>query len=289
MKVAINSIGDRIFNWINAIFLIGLSIFTLYPMWHEISLSLSSMEGAMRGGFFLWPREFTLSAYKSVLSSNYIWTAYFNTILTTVIGTVISTLLTALTAYPLIKNRMPGKNVLTFLILFTMLFGGGLIPTYLLVKNIGLINSLWALIIPSAISAYNVLIMRSFFAALPAELEEAAMIDGATPIRTFFQIIIPLSMPVIATIALWEAVGRWNNFFGALIYLNDKSKYTLPVLLRDIINGQEQAKAIGDLAASATDSLIAATIVLSLLPIVCVYPFLQKYFVKGVMIGAVKS
>ncbi|WP_238178233.1 carbohydrate ABC transporter permease [Paenibacillus contaminans] len=284
-----NSIGDRIFNTVNAAVLIALAVITLYPMWHEISMSLSSMEGALRGGFFLWPREFTLAAYEAVLKSQYIWTAYYNTIFTTVIGTILSTLLTAMTAYPLIKARMPGKNILTFLILFTMLFGGGLIPTYLLVKNVGLVNSLWALIIPSAISAYNVLIMRSFFASLPAELEESAMIDGANPIRIFFRIILPLSMPVVATIALWEAVGRWNNFFGALIYLNDKSKYTLPVLIRDIINGQEQAKAMGDLAASATDSIIAATIVLSLLPILCVYPFLQKYFVKGVMIGAVKS
>jgi ABC-type glycerol-3-phosphate transport system permease component len=205
------------------------------------------------------------------------------------VGTALSVILTASTAYPLVKSGLPGKNFVTFLILFTMLFSGGIIPTYLLVKSLGLINSLWALIIPGAISAYNVLVMRSFFANLPVELEESATMDGANPIRIFFTIIFPLSTPVLATIALWEAVGLWNNFLQALIYLNDRSKYTLPVLLRDIINGQQQLQQAGIFSDTSSDSVIAATIVMSILPILCVYPFLQKYFTKGVMIGAIKS
>ncbi|WP_409341881.1 carbohydrate ABC transporter permease [Paenibacillus sp. MBLB4367] len=283
------TLGSRLFQWTNGALLLAFTMLTLYPMWHEMSLSFSSMEEAMRGGFFWWPREFTAGAYKAVLSSNYIWTAYGNTIFITLIGTVISTLVTASTAYPLIKNEMPGKNAVTFLILFTMLFGGGLIPTYLLVKGLGLINSLWALILPGAVSAFNVFVMRSFFVSLPAELEESAMIDGANPIYIFYRIILPLSMPVLSTIALWEAVARWNNFFAAVIYLNDKTKYTLPVMLRDVISGQELARLTGEVTTSSTDSVIAATVIVSAIPILCVYPFLQKYFVKGVMIGAVKS
>ncbi|WP_028549954.1 carbohydrate ABC transporter permease [Paenibacillus sp. UNC451MF] len=281
--------GSYVFQILNGGILLLLSMLTLYPLWHELALSFSSMEGAMRGGFFFWPREFTSATYQVVLSSSYLWTAYANTLFVTAVGTVLSTLLTASTAYPLIKQGLPGKNMVTFLILFTMLFGGGLIPTYLLVKGLGLVNSLWSLILPGAISAFNVIIMRSFFVNLPAELEESAMIDGANPLLIFFKIILPLSMPVLSTVALWEAVSRWNNFFSALIYLNDKSKYTLPVMLKDVINGQELAKMTGELTNASTDSVIAATIVISILPIICVYPFLQKYFVKGVMIGAVKS
>lgn len=281
--------GERVFSILNACLLIGFSILTLYPIWHEASLSFSSMEEAMRGGWFLLPRQFTLAAYEAVFSSGYIWTAYGNTMFVTLLGTTLSTLLTASTAYPLIQARMPGRKPIMFLILFTMLFSGGMIPSYLLVKSLGLVNSLWALIIPSAISAFNVIVMRSFFAELPAELEESAMMDGANPIYVFWKIILPLSMPVLSTIALWEAVSHWNNFFSALIYLNDKSNYTLPVMLRDVINGQELARMTGEVTEASTDSVIAATIIVSMVPIMCVYPLLQKHFVKGVMIGAIKS
>ncbi|WP_240761970.1 carbohydrate ABC transporter permease [Paenibacillus thalictri] len=273
----------------NIMILSIFSVATLYPLWHEVSLSLSSMEESMRGGLFIWPKEFTLSAYMDILKSQFLWVAYQNTVIITAAGTLLSLLLTAMTAYPLVKRGLPGNHVMSFVILFTMLFGGGIIPTYLLIKQLGMINSLSALIIPGAISAYNVLIMRSFFAALPAELEESAMMDGANPIRIFFTIILPLSTPVLATIALWEAVSRWNNFFSALIYLNDKSKYTLSLMLWDVIKGQEAAKMSGQLTNTSTESAIAATVVLATLPILCVYPFLQRYFVKGVMIGSIKS
>ncbi|MCZ8511718.1 carbohydrate ABC transporter permease [Paenibacillus filicis] len=284
----LRDIFDKWFPVVNTAGLMLIAFITLYPFWHELSLSFSSAEEATAGGFFIWPRGFTANAYVVVLKSHYLWTAYANSAFITVIGSTLSTLLTACTAYPLIKQGMPGKNLVTFLILFTMLFGGGIIPSYLLVKELGMINSLWALMIPSAISAYNVLVMRSFFQSLPTELEESATMDGASLLRIFVGIIIPLSLPALATIMLWEAVGQWNNFFNALIYLNDREKYTLPVLLRDVINGQQMAERSGQFSNTTTESVIAATVVLTLIPILCVYPFLQKHFTKGVLIGAVK-
>ncbi|WP_309119002.1 carbohydrate ABC transporter permease [Paenibacillus sp.] len=243
----------------------------------------------MKGGAFLWPRGFTIEAYRFVLESEYIWIAYRNSVFITVIGTAAAVLFTATTSYPLVKSGLPARKAFLYGILFTLLFNGGIIPTYLLVKGVGLLNSLWALILPNAVSAFNVIIMMSFFRTIPAELEESAMIDGANPIRTFFQIILPLSKPVLATIAVWEAVGLWNNYLQAIFYLNDKSSYILPVLLKDIIQGQELAQLTGEITGSSTDSVIAATIILAIIPIICVYPFLQKYFVKGTLIGSVKG
>lgn len=281
--------SGRLFDTLNAVLLILVALVTFYPLWHEVSLSLSSMEEAMRGGAFWWPRDFTISAYQTVLGSEYIWVAYGNSIFTTVVGTLLTVLMTAALAYPLTKGEMPAQRIILLLILFTMLFSGGMIPTYLLVKSLGLINSLWSLILPTAVSAFNVIIMISFFRTLPLELEDSAMIDGANPIRIFASIVLPLSKPVLATVALWEAVGIWNNYLQALIYLNDKSKYTLPLLLRDVINGQVTARMTGELTGASVDSVVAATIIVAMVPILCVYPFLQKYFVKGVMIGSVKS
>lgn len=281
--------GDRVFSVGNHAFLIFAALITLYPMWRELSISFSSMEEAMKGGVFLWPRGLTTDAYQFVLESEYIWTAYRNSIFITVAGTLIAVLFTATTSYPLIKSGLPVRKALLYGILFTLLFNGGIIPTYLLVKGIGLLDSLWSLILPNAISAYNVIVMMSFFRTIPLELEESAMMDGANPIRVFFQIILPLSKPVLATIAIWEAVGFWNNYLQAIFYLNDKSNYILPVLLKDIIEGQELAQMTGEITGSSTDSVIAATIMLSIIPIVCVYPFLQKYFVQGTLIGSVKG
>ncbi|MFH5181247.1 carbohydrate ABC transporter permease [Paenibacillus sp. TAB 01] len=281
--------SGRLFDTLNAVLLILVALVTFYPLWHEVSLSLSSMEEAMRGGAFWWPRDFTISAYQTVLGSEYIWVAYGNSIFTTVVGTLLTVLMTAALAYPLTKGEMPAQRIILLLILFTMLFSGGMIPTYLLVKSLGLINSLWSLILPTAVSAFNVIIMISFFRTLPLELEDSAMIDGANPLRIFASIVLPLSKPVLATVALWEAVGIWNNYLQALIYLNDKSKYTLPLLLRDVINGQVTARMTGELTGASVDSVVAATIIVAMVPILCVYPFLQKYFVKGVMIGSVKS
>ncbi|MDF2959112.1 MAG: transporter permease [Paenibacillus sp.] len=278
-----------VFDVFNLMFLFFVALITLYPLWHELSLSFSSMEEAMKGGAFFWPRAFTWEAYRTVLGSSYIWVAYGNSAFTMVVGTVVAVLLTAMMSYPLTKGEMPAQKWIMMLVLFTMLFSGGMIPTYLLVKELGLINSLWSLILPTAISAFNIIIIMSFMRTLPSELEDSAMIDGANPVRIFFSIVIPLSKPVLATVSLWEAVNLWNNYLQALIYLTDKSKYTLPLMLRDVINGQVTAQMTGELTGSSVDSVVAATIIVALVPILCIYPFLQKYFVKGTMIGSVKS
>jgi len=280
---------SRLFDSFNGLILILLSAITLFPLWHELSLSLSSKTEALQGGFFFWPRSLTFHAYTSVMSSDYIWTAYGNTIFITIMGTVLSLLVTSSMAYPLAKRTLPWKNVWLIVILFTMIFSGGMIPVYLIVKQLHLLNTLWALIIPNLASAFNIIIVINFIRGIPDEIEESAMIDGANPVRIYFSIIVPLCKPVLATLALWIAVGLWNNFFQALIYLNDKSLTTLPLLIRQIIAGQQLAEETGQLADSSTESVIAATIILSIIPIIAVYPFLQKYFVKGVMLGSVKS
>lgn len=278
-----------LFHFANGAFLTVFALVTLYPLWYEISLSFSSAEEVTKGGVFLWPREFTLNAYKILFGTNMIWQTYLNTIFVTVVGTALSVLFTAAIAYPLTKSIVPGRKLIIFAVLFTMLFSGGVIPTYLVVKELNLINSLWSLILPSMISAYNTLVMMSFFQTIPAELEESAEMDGASPLRIFFSIIVPLSMPVLATISLWVAVGQWNEFFNALLYINERSQYTLSLLLKDLISGQDYVRMTGEGSDALTDSVIGATIVATIVPILCVYPFLQRHFVQGIMIGSIKG
>jgi putative aldouronate transport system permease protein len=277
------------FQLLNGLFLLIFSLATLYPLWYEISLSFSSADEVTKGGAFLWPKEFTLDSYRTLISTNMIWHTYLNTAFVTIVGTILSVLLTASTAYPLTKSIVPGRKWLIFGILFTMLFSGGVIPTYLVVKQLGLLNSLWSLILPGMISAYNTLVMMSFFQTIPIEIEESAELDGANPLHIFVRLILPLSMPVLATISLWIAVAHWNEFFTALLYINERASYTLSLLLRDLISGQDYARFTGEVSNTSTESVIGATIVATILPILCVYPFLQKYFVQGVMIGSIKG
>ena len=283
------SAASRLFNSLNAVFLLALSAITLYPLWHVLTLSFSSKTAALSGGLFFWPREFTWSAYTNIFGSDYIWTVYGNTIYITVLGTFLSLFCTAATSYALSKRTLPLLRTLLVLVLFTMIFSGGMIPTYLVVKELGLLNSHFALILPNLVSSFNVIIMLNFIRSIPGEVEESAMIDGANPIQIFFRIIIPLCKPVLATLALWIGVYLWNNFLQAFIYLNDKELATLPLLLRNIIAGQQQFEDMGMLADSSTESVIAATIIVSVIPIISIYPFLQRFFAKGVMLGSVKS
>jgi ABC-type glycerol-3-phosphate transport system permease component len=270
------SIASRIFNAANISFLSFISLIMVYPLWREVSLSLSSKQEALRGGLFLWPREFTWNAYVNIMHTNYIWTAYMNSIFITVAGTLLSLLITSATAYPLAKRTLPWKNFFLLMIVFTLIFNGGLIPTYLVMRQLHLVNTIWVVIVLHLISAFNVIIMLSFIRTLPDELEESAMMDGANPLRIFFSIILPLCKPVLATLALWIAVGLWNNFYHAFIYMNDRTLTTLPVLLRLIIMGQTDAEQLGQTSDSATE------------PILAVYPFLQKHFIKGALLGSVK-
>jgi putative aldouronate transport system permease protein len=284
------SLGERIFNYINILFLIIISASMVYPFLNLLAISLSSPGPVLAQKVNLIPVDFTLATYKQLLTEDKMIRTMGNTVFITVVGTAINLLMTILFAYPLSRKYIYIKGIVLKMVIFTMLFNGGMIPDYILIKKLGLIDSLWALIIPGAISAWNLIILINFFKALPDELEESAKIDGASDLRILLQIVIPLSMHAIATIALFCAVAKWNTFFSAIIYINSVKKLPLQVMLRQIIMLDE---AIG----TSTDNIInmppetkkAAAIFFSVLPILCVYPFLQKYFVKGVMIGSIKG
>lgn len=285
---------EKIYAVFNYSFFILLCIVVLYPFWHVIMMSLSSVEATAKGGIFLWPKGFTLDTYIQVFKNSKIMTGYETTMLVTVLGTLLGTFFTATTAYPLSKSKLPFISTLLVLVLFTMLFNGGMIPNYLLIKNMGLINNRWALILPGLISAYNVIIMKSFFMTIPESLEESARIDGANDVTVFFKIVLPLSKATIATIALFTAVGYWNDYFSTVLYINDTGKWALQAVLRYMLTNTNQAmQAAGVSVVSATNvtaaTIKAASVVVATVPILLVYPFAQKYFVKGVMIGGVKG
>ena len=272
------------------------SLTIVVPFVHLLSISFSPSHVATRGGLILWPREFTTDNYIKVFNSKFIWTGYKNTIFRTVVGTSLQIIITSMGAYALSKKFFPHRSLWTFMIVFTMFFSGGLIPTYLLVKSLGLINSYAAMILPGLVSAYNLVIMRNYFSAMPEEIEESCMIEGAGRLRTFFSIVIPLSMPIFATVALWLAVGHWNAWFDVLIYIMDDKKFTLQIVLRRIlITGTQQmfemstSSAFMEESQASPDGMKAAAIFVATVPILCVYPFIQRFFVQGIMIGSLKG
>lgn len=283
-----------VFDIINALIMIFVIVVTLYPFLYLTSISMSSEKFVYSGEITFYPKGFTLGTYKVLLKDTSFWISYRNTIIYTVLGTLISLALTVLLAYPLSKKRLKGRSVFLGIILFTMFFSGGLIPTYLLVtRMLRMRNTIWAVVIPGAISTYNVLITRTFFEGLPEELEEAAAIDGMSTYGIFFKIILPLSKPILATMGLFYAVGMWNNWFGPFIYLDTKSLFPVSLYLRNIIAGAQSTRevvggdveGIGDIEAT----IKSASMIVSVLPIIMIYPFVQKYFVKGVMIGSLKG
>ena len=277
------------------LFFIIFSASIILPFWHLLSISFSPGFVATAGGLSLWPTYFTLDNYDRVFSSRFIWMGYRNTIIRTVFGTVIQLFFTALGAYALSKKFFPHRSMWTFLIVFTMFFSGGLIPTFMVVRNLGLIDTYASMILPGLIGAFNLIIMRNYFMAMPEEIEESCMMDGAGRFRIFFQMVIPLAKPIIATVALWLAVGHWNAWFDVLIYITDENMFVLQIILRRIlIQGTqqmlEQTGIIGfddNLASPA--GVQAAAIYVATVPILMVYPFIQKYFVKGIMIGSLKG
>lgn len=286
--------AEMAFTVFNYIFFILLCIIMVYPFWHVIMMSLSSVEATAKGGVFLWPKGFNLDTYAKVFNDPSIWSGYLTTVVVTISGAFFGTLFTATTAYPLSKKNLPFSKVMLFLVLFTMLFSGGMIPGYLLMKNLGLIDNRLSLILPGLVSAYNVIIMKSFFQSLPESLEESAKIDGATEVTIFWKIILPLSKATVATIALFTAVGYWNDYFSTVLYINSKEKWALQAVLRYMLTNTNQAMQAAGVSVAAATNVTAATIksasvVVATVPILCVYPFVQKYFVKGVMIGGVKG
>ncbi len=278
---------------INYILLLVLAFVCLYPFLNVIAYSLSGYNAVLSGKVTFYPIDFTLGAYQQILGKTQIWNSMRTTVLVTLLGTGLSLILTIFASYALSRSDLPGRKFLTGMILFTMYFGGGMIPTFLVVKGVGLYDTLGALFIPQAVNVFNFIVMRTFFRNLPESLEEAARIDGASYMQVLVKIVLPLSLPIIATIGLFYAVGYWNTYFDALIYIQDPDKYTLQLRLRSLLFGEELNNSGVNLEGLGTQvmtqSLKMATVAVSTIPILIVYPWLQKYFVKGVMVGSVKG
>ena len=269
-----------------------LALICLYPFVNVIAYSLSGYNAVLSAKVTFYPIDFTIDAYKEIIRRPQLWLAIKTTVLVTLYGTALSLALTTIAAYALSRKELPGKGFLTGIILFTMYFGGGMIPTFLVVKNVGLYDTLPALFVPQAVNVFNFIVMRTFFKDIPDSLEEAARIDGASYIQCLVRIFLPLSVPIIATMALFYAVGYWNTYFDALIYIQDPNKYTLQLRLRGLLTGDElnnSANLEGVGTQVMAQSLKMATVAVSTIPILVVYPWLQKYFVKGVMIGSIKG
>jgi len=286
--------GEKLFGIINSIILIALMILFLYPILHIIFASLSDPARIMQHrGLLFAPLGFRLEAYKLVFDNPMISVSYRNTLFYVVIGTVINILLTSLGAYALSRKQVYIRNVVMLLITFTMFFSGGLIPSYLLIKSLHMQDTFWVMIIPNAISAYNLIIMRTYFLGLPDSLEESAKIDGAGDFTVLFKIFVPIAMPIIAVMILFYGVGHWNAWFSASIYLRKRELFPLQLVLREILiqNSTDNMLTSVELSDKGMigETVKYATIVVATLPILFVYPFLQKYFTKGVMIGSVKG
>ncbi len=278
--------------------LILLCATIVVAFWHLLNLSLSPSYIATKGGLLLYPKDATLDNYAKVIGNRYIWMGYKNTIIRTIVGTVLQLFFTAMGAYVLSKKFFPHRTFWTVFIVFTMFFSGGLIPSYLLVKELGMIDSYASMILPGLISAYNMVIVRNYFQSLPEEIEESCLIDGAGRFRIFLQFVLPLSKPILATVALWLAVGHWNSWFDVLIYIqNDPNKFTLQIVLRriiltgskEILDTSAAASAAQNESVVSSEGLKAACIFVTTFPILCTYPFVQKFFVKGIMIGSLKG
>ncbi len=272
--------------------LVFFTLITLYPFLNVLATSMSEYTTFIRNPTMFFPRDINFNAYGAILRTPLIYSSYRNTVIVTLAGTALNVVLTTLMAYPLSKAWLRGNRFVMTLVVFTMMFSGGMIPNYIVVRQLGLINTYGALFLPGAVSAYNMILMKNFFAGIPDSLEESAHIDGATDIRILWSVIIPLSLPSIASIALFYAVGNWNIYLRAVLYTTRRDMWTLQLLLRELIlnastTANQDAAEVGQIV--YTQTLITAAIVVTVLPILLVYPFLQRYFVKGVMVGAVKG
>ena len=293
--IMIKSRGEKIFSLFNYILMTIFALMFIYPMWDVVRVSISSSAEVGRMGFRIWPSELSSIGYRFVLANEYIWSGYRNTFIRIVIGVTISMVLMILCAFPLAKRDLPFRTPITMFIVFTMFFSGGLIPNYILIRSLGMYDTIWALVLPGAIPTFSMLIMRNFFLSLPVELEDSARIDGAGYTRTVISIVLPLSTAMLATLALWSIVGHWNAWFDNLLYIKDGRDYGLQAILRKIIIDAAPAyspdRVPGEevMILPSAEVTKCATIIVSTLPILCFYPFVQKYFVKGIMIGGLKG
>lgn len=278
---------------IRTIFLIVVILSTIFPFIHMLAVSLSSDIHVLKNEVTFYPKGFNFKMYGFVFSDERIFTAYKNTIIYVVVGTAVSLAVTCGGAFALSKKRMLFHKTFTIMIIITMFFGGGMIPTYLTVKGLGLYNTIWAIVLPGAVSTWNLMVMRTFFAAFPAEIEESGKIDGLNDIGVFWYLVLPVSKAILSTIGLFYSVSLWNSYFGPLIYLKTPEKYPLQIILREILlsgsNYNNQVVSVGGDGIVVEEALKYATAIVSIVPIMAVYPFLQKYFVQGVMVGSVKG
>jgi putative aldouronate transport system permease protein len=284
------------FDYLNTVLMILLCISMIYPFVYVVSISLSSPDAAAQPGLHLYPQGFQIDAYKGLMKDKHFILSYWNIIAVTAVGTFIGLLVSSSAAYTLSKKYYPYRTFFIFLLTLVMLFNGGLIPLYLVIKKVGLIDSWFALWLPALTGVFNVIILRNFFSSLPFEMEEAAKIDGASDFQVFLRIVLPLSKPVLATVALWLAVGLWNDWFSPYIFLNSPDKQTLPYVLRKYVieNDLSQMGSFTKAMTQANDrpsprQLVATVITVAMVPMLAVYPFIQRYFVKGVILGSVKE
>jgi putative aldouronate transport system permease protein len=287
----------KVFQYFNAIFMLGVVFITFYPFLYVLSVSFSSPSAVLTSKVTLFPVDLNFDAYYLVMMQKQFWIGYGNTLLYSASGTLLGLFMTVFCAYPLSKKNLKGRKVLLWLMVFTMYFGGGLIPSYLLIVKLKWIDTIWAIIVPGAISTFYMLVMKAFFEGIPQSLEEAAQLDGYNYFQILRRVVIPLSKPVLAAMTLFYAVGYWNEWFSALIYLNDEAKYPVTLFLRSLVKGtrlmgigsSSQFLVNGARNAPIPQTMQSATIMLVAIPIVCIYPFVQKYFVHGVMIGSIKE
>ncbi len=286
------NVWGKSFDIVNYLILTLFALTILFPFWNLFVKSISSPDAGIVEALQMWPKKLSSFNYEYVLKNRYIWSGYRETLIRTIAGTLLSVTLTAMGAYTLSKKNLPNRNFWTTVVLIPMFFSGGMIPNYMWMVNLNLIDNRLALILPGLVSSYNLIIMRNFFMAVPEGLEESAKIDGAGSIRIFFSIVMPISKAVLATVALWVMVGHWNAWFDATIYIRNADKLPLQVVLRRILlEGTQQMMDMNstDTNHVTPDTLKAATTFICMLPIMCVYPFVQKYFVKGVIIGSLKG
>ncbi|RAV23117.1 carbohydrate ABC transporter permease [Paenibacillus contaminans] len=288
--------GDRLFNALIYVTLFLFTVSVLYPLIFILSASISSPESVMSGKVWLWPVDFSLEGYQAVFKHKLIGTSFLNSLFYTGVGTIINVVFTLMAAYPLSRKDFYIRNWIMAIFVFTMLFSGGLIPSYLLVKDLGLLNTRWALLLPGAIGVWNVIIARTYFrTTFPDELLEAAQMDGCSDFKFLWKVVLPLSGPIIAVITLFYAVGHWNSFFNAMLYLKDQNMYPLQLVLREIlVQNQVDSSMIVDVEEAMAreglkELLKYSLIVVSTFPVLIIYPFIQKHFVKGMMIGSLKG
>lgn len=294
------SLGSRAFDVINVVIMLFILVVVLYPILHIIATSLSDARHISAGSITIWPKGFNIEAYTTVFQDPYIYKGYLNSIIYAVCSTGIMLLFTALMAYPLTIPGFAGKKFITIFLMITMFFGGGLIPTYLLMRSLNLLDTVWVMILPGAISAYNVFLFRTFFQNIPVEMKDAAYIDGANDLVVLFRVVLPLSKALFATFALFGLVGSWNSWFEALIYLQDQDKYPLQMVLRNYLFTMDTTAIQGRVGSGAVavnapgealdpKAVRMSVIIITMFPIMCIYPFFQKHFTKGMFVGSIKG